>query len=402
MKRIILALAISVLIMACGGVKRTQESLNTGDYTSAINRSIQRLAENKTKKSNQEFVLLLEEAYQKHTERELRHIAFLEKDGNEANYETIFKTYNNLRNIQERIKPLLPLPLIEENRVAEFEFNDYDNEIIEYKNDLSEYLYDNAENLLNNATSKYDYRSAYEDFAYLDEINPGFEDTKLKMEEAYEKGIHYVKVEMLNNSDQIIPARLSEHLLNFNTFGLNDKWVNFHTNHLATISYDYNMRISLEQIFISPERLSEKQFIKERQVKDGFNYAVDGRGNILKDSLGNKIKVDKFKTVQCTFEQFTQSKFAQVTGLVTFIDMASNQQIDNYPLSSEFIFEHSYAVSNGDSRALDNDLLPLLELRGVPFPTNEQMIFDAGEDLKERIKEILLRQRFNRMVVGAR
>lgn len=395
-------MAISVILIACGGAKRTQESLNAGDYTNAINRSIQRLTENKVKKSNQQFVLLLEEAFQKNTERELRHIAFLEKDGNEANYETIFRAYNNLRNIQERIKPLLPLTLIEENRVAEFEFNAYENDIIEYKNDLSEYLYDNAENLLNNATSKHDYRRAYEDFAYLEEIRPGFENTKLKMEEAYEKGIHYVKVEMLNNSDQIIPARLSEYLLNFNTFGLNDKWVTFHTNHLSTISYDYNMRISLEQILISPERLSEKQVIKERQVNDGFKYALDSRGNVLKDSLGNKIKVDKFKTVQCTFQQFTQSKFAQVGGLVTFIDMASNQQIDSYPLSSEFIFEHNYAVSNGDNRALENDLLPLLELRGVPFPTNEQMIFDAGEDLKERIKEILLRQRFNQMVVGTR
>lgn len=395
MKKVLLFLTLSGLLIACGGVKKTQEALNAGDYSNAINTSIQRLTENKTKKGNQQYILLLEEAFKKNTDRELNHIVFMEKDGNEATYEGIYKAYVNLRNIQERIKPLLPLRLIEEGREAEFEFQDYENDIIDYKDDLSEYLYDNAEYLLANASSKLDYQKAYEDFLYLNEINPGFEDTKEKMEEAYEKGIYFVKVEMLNNSNQIIPANLSDHLLNFNTMGLNDQWLNFHTNPMTHIKYDYGMRISLENIFISPEQLNQKQIIKEKQVKDGYKYATDSNGNVVKDSLGNKIKIDKFKMVRCRFEQFTQSKVAQVGGLVTFKDMATDQQINSYPLSSEFVFEHSYGRSNGDKRALDDDLLPLLNMGALPFPTNEQMVYDAGEDLKARIKDILIKHRFN-------
>lgn len=396
MKKTLLYIGMTALFVACGGVKRTQEALNSGDYANAINTSIQRLAENKTKKGNQKYILLLEEGYRKNTERTLQNIAFMEKDGNESHYEAIFKSYSNLRSIQERIKPLLPLRLTEENREAVFAFNDYDNEIIDYKEDLSEFLYDNAEHLLATAVNKMDYRKAYDDFVYLEEINPGFEDTREKIEEAHQKGIDYVSVAVVNNSQQIIPARLSEDLLNFNTYGLNELWVQYHTNRLNEVTYDYDMQISLDNISVSPEQVSERLISKERQIKDGFRYAVDDNGAVVKDSLGNKIKIDKFKTVRCDFEQFIQTKSAQVAGQVRFVDLRTKQEIHNYPLASEFVFEHSYALMQGDKRALEADLLPLLQLRAVPFPTNEQMVYDAGEDLKARIKDIVVRQRFNR------
>ena len=395
MKKILLFIGISTLFIGCGGVKKTQEALNSGDYINAINTSIQRLTENKTKKGNQQYILLLEEAYKKNTEREVQRIAFMEKGGNESDYEGIFKAYSSLRSIQERIKPLLPLRLNEENRAAEFEFNNYENDIIDYREDLSEYLYDNAEHLLTNAVNKSDYRKSYDDFAYLEEINPGFEDTREKMEQALEKGIDYVSVAVVNNSQQIIPARLSEHLLNFNTYGLDKQWIKYHTNPMINIQYDYDMQISLETISVSPEQVRETQIIKEKQVKDGFKYAEDKDGKVVKDSLGNKIKIDKFKTVKCSFEQFIQTKSAQVRGQVLFVDLKTKQQINDYPISSEFVFEHSYANANGDQRALDDDVLPLLKLDVVTFPTNEEMVYDAGEDLKARIKGILSRQRFN-------
>jgi len=395
MKKKLLFVPVLVLLMACGGVKKTQKALNAGDYSNAIHNALQNLAENKTKKSHQPYILMLEDAFTKNTERELKHIAFLEKNGNESNYEDIYKSYVNLRDIQERIKPLLPLHILEENRDAQFSFGDYENDIIDYKEDLSEYLFDNAEGLLANAVSKQDYRKAYNDFIYLEEINPGFEDTRQKIEEAHEKGIDYVEVQVVNNSEQIIPVRLSEELLNFNTFGLDDLWTKYHSNSLPSITYDYGMRVSFDQIDISPEQLSEKEIIKEKQIKDGFKYATDTNGNVVKDSLGNKIKIDKFKTVQCRFNRFTQFKSARVAGNVIYLDYKSGQQLNSYPLASEFIFEHIYARSDGDKRALDDDLRPFLDEAALPFPSNEQMVYDAGEDLKARIKSIVVRHRFN-------
>jgi hypothetical protein len=395
MRKAILLITISVVLASCGGVKKTQKAINTGDYYHAINSSLDNLARNKDKKGNQPYVILLEQAFKKNTERELERIAFLEDDENPGHYETIYSTYSNLRTIQERIKPLLPLRIHEENRDARFSFNNYQNDILDSKDDLSEYLYDNASDLLENATYKEDYRKAYDDFVYLEEINPGYDDVKLKMEEAHRKGLDFVKVRMINDTDNIVPARLEEELLNFNTYGLNDLWTRYHTNVMGNIKYDYEMQVAFREINISPERVRENQIVKERQIKDGYKYLYDNNGNVVKDSLGNKIKVDKFRTVKCNFYQFTQHKAVQVTGNVSYHDLQTKQQLNTYPLSSEFVFEHIYANYDGDKRALENDQVSLLNLAAVPFPNNEQMVYDAGEDLKARLKNIILRHKFN-------
>ncbi|WP_430425568.1 hypothetical protein [Maribacter litoralis] len=383
------------LLLSCSGVKKTQEALNSGNYEAAINKAVMNIAENKTKKSNQQYIVLLEEGFKKNTERELQHIKFLEKDGNAANYEEIFNTYNRLKSIQERIRPLLPLQIQDEGRRAQFNFKNYDDEIIASKNNLSEFLYNKATTLLSNANYKSDYRNAYSDLNYLNEINPNYKDVVAKIDEAYLKGLDYVIVNMTNNTDQIIPKRLEDELLNLNTYGLNTNWTEYHTNRIQNQLYDYQMEVSFQDISISPEQIREKQISKEKQIKDGYTFVEDSNGNVVSDSLGNSIKVDKFKTVRCDFYQFTQFKSAKVTGVVSFIDLKKQQKINQYPLSSQFVFEHIYANYDGDKRALDNDLVSLLQLARVPFPSNEQIVYDAGEDLKNNLKIILNNQRFN-------
>ncbi len=396
MKRPILSLVVLLLIASCGGVKKTQEALNTGNYLQAINTSVRELAENKTKKNKQSYVLVLEEAYSKFLDRELSDIRFLRKDGNPAHLEDIYRKYTEIREVQNRIRPLLPLPVYEQNREARFEFPNYDRELIAAKEELSVYLYENASATLERATQKWEFRKAYEDFQYLSEINPGYADTKAQMDYAYQNGLDYVRVKMINDTQQIIPERLEADLLNFNTYGLNDLWTAYHTNPMQEIDYDYEMQLSFRDIDISPEQVSERQLIQERQVKDGTQFLLDEDGNVVRDSLGNRIEVDRFRTVRCNFYEFTQQKIAQVVGNVNFVDLRTRQPVNSYPLTSEFVFRHVYANFDGDRRAIDNDLVALLDLAAVPFPTDEEMVYHAGEDLKSRLKSILSRQQFNR------
>ncbi|MCM4172961.1 hypothetical protein DHD32_15840 [Arenibacter sp. TNZ] len=395
MKQSLLTSLMLFILISCGGVKKTQEALNTGNYGNAINTALKNIAENKTKKSNQPYIQLLEEAFKKNTERELQEIAFLKKDNNPANHEVIFNRYQNLKSIQERIKPLMPLNLQDDNRDARFAFKNYDEEILKSKRQLSDYLYNNATALLNTGNYKEDFRKAFDQFTYLNELSPNYKDTGLKLEEAHNKGMDYVQVVMINDSEQIVPNRLEQELLNFNTYGLNDLWTVYHTNALENIKYDYELQVAFRDINISPEQVTEKQISKEKQIKDGYKYATNPQGEVLKDSLGNKIKVDKFKTVKCNFYQFTQQKSVEVVGNVSFLDLQNQQQINSYPLASQFIFNHVYAKHNGDTNALEEDLVPLLQLTAVPFPSNEQMVYDAGEDLKAKLKGIVTRHRFN-------
>jgi len=84
----------------------------------------------------------------------------------------------------------------------------------------------------------------------------------------------------------------------------------------------------------------------------------------------------------------------QVKGQVYYKDLVTKQLMDTFPLESEFVFEHGYATYNGDRNALDDIYLGLIGKRAVPFPSNEQMIFDSGEDLKSKLKGIITNQYF--------
>jgi hypothetical protein len=393
MKKQLLVTISFLFLISCSSIKNTQEAINNGNYDSAINIAIDNLKKNKTKKGNQPYVLMLQEAYVKATAKDLDRISFLKKDQNPENIETIYGIYTNLKNRQEAIKPLLPLPILKSGNNAEFQFRNYDDEIIANKNQLSDYLYLKAKKLFD-ANNKFDYRTAFEDLEYIEKINPNFKDVRNLINITHERGLDFVIVSMKNETQKVIPKRLEEDLLNFDTYGLNDLWTVYHGAKDPKINYDFGLELNLRNILVSPEQVREKQIIKEKEVKDGFKYLLDKDGNQVLDSEGNKIKVDKMVKVRCELYQFTQFKSVKVTGQVKYIDLNRKQTIETYPIESEFLFQHIYANYKGDKRALEDSFLDQIALKVVPFPTNEQMIYDSGQDLKERLKSIITRNSF--------
>lgn len=394
MKKITLLLTFFVLITSCG-VRQTRESLTSGDYDSAIQNAVEGLRNRKDAKGKQDYVYLLEEAFAKAKERDLRNIATWFKDANPNNLEKIFNTYQQLNNRQELIRPLLPLKLLKEGRNAIFPFDDYTDQIVSSKNALSKHLYDNSKALLL-SKDKMSIRRAYDDLVYLDQLSPDYKDVAKLMDEAKFKGTDYVSVFTKNETNMVIPVRLQNDLLDFSTFGLNDKWTVYHSNRLKDINYDYGLIVNFREINISPEQVKEKEFIKEKQIKDGTKPLVNAQGQQVKDSLGNVIMVDNFKTIRINIYEFRQFKSTQVTAKVDYIDFKTNQLIDTFPLASEFVFEHIYSTYNGDRRACDDSYLPYFDRRAVAFPSNEQMVYDSGEDLKAKLKDIIVRNKFRR------
>ena len=393
MKKIILLTATLFLMISCSSIKNTQQAINNGNYEKAIDIALDNLQKNKTKKGNQPYVLMLQDAFAKANARDLSKITYLKNDQNPENLENIFVLYETLKNRQEIIKPLLPLPILSENKNAQFQFSNYDDKIINAKNELSDYLYTKAKQLFNN-NNKFDYRNAYDDLEYIDKINSNYKDVRNLMNIAREKGVDFVFVSMKNETQKVIPKRLEEDLLNFDTYGLNDLWTIYHSKKDKKIDYDFGLELNLRNIEVSPEQVREKQIIKEKQIVDGFKYLLDDKGNQVKDSLGNKIKVDKLVNIRCEFYQFTQFKTAKVSGQVKYVDLYTKQTVQVFPIESEFVFEHVYARFDGDKRALEESLLDLLVLKAIAFPTNEQMIYDTGNDLKQRLKYIITKNKF--------
>ena len=292
----------------------------------------------------------------------------------------------DLNKRQEAIKPILPLRV--NGKDIPFNFNNYSNAIVESRENLSDYLYEKGIDLLE-SDDKNLIRDAHKTLSYLERISPNYEDTHELLEEAHQRGTDYILVSINNATQQIIPTRLEDDLLDFDTYGLNKFWSVYHANKAENLKYDYAMQLNLKRINISPERVKEREFLRERDVKDGWKYKLDTDGNVAKDSLGNDIKVDKIIKVKCRVLESIQTKSSQVIADVVYLDLTNNQPLDTFTIDSEFIFEHFYGRHRGDKRALNKDDRDLLNNRRVPFPSNEQMVYDTGEDLKYQLKDII-------------
>ena len=393
MKKI--TLLFLVLVIASCGVKQTQSMLSNGDYDGAIYSAIDALRSNKNAKGKQDYVYLLEEAFAKAKQRDLETLNLLAKEKNPSNYEKIYNLYTQLNSRQERIKPLLPLQLLKENRNAIFPMDDYSDDLVNSKTNLSGFLYTNAKKLMT-SKNKMDFRQAFDDLAYLEKLNPNYKDVRALMDDAQYKGTDFVHVYTKNETNMIIPVKLQDDLLDFSTYGINDKWTVYHSNKQKNVTYDFGMMVNFRQIAISPEQIKEKQFVKEKQIKDGVKNLVDANGNIVKDSLGKPIKVDNMKTITVNIYEFTQFKSCKVTAKVDYINLKTNQLLDAYPVTSEYIFSYIYANYNGDKRAVEDTYYQYFDRRAVPFPSNEQMVYDTGEDLKLKLKNIITNNKFRR------
>jgi hypothetical protein len=389
----ILLLFISFTILSCG-VKTTRNYMTSGDYDSAISKAINGLKNNKDKKGNQDYVYMLEEAFAKAKERDLNAVGLLKREGNPANYEKIYNTYLLLHNRQESIKPLLPLKLLVEGRNAIFPMDDYTTALVESKNNLSNYIYNNSKALLI-TTNKQAIRRAFDDLNYLSQINPNYKDTNNLIQQALLKGRDYVKVNLNNETKIMIPNDLQASLLDFTTYGLNKQWTEFHNNSVKGIKYDYTVNLNFKNILISPEQVNQKQFVKEKQIQDGEQTMLDSNGIVIKDSNGNPVKTPIMKTVTISIYEFAQFKSCQVTAQVDYVDNMTKQLINSYPLTSQWNFENAYATYKGDKRAVEEAYFPYFTRGALPFPSNEQMVYNIGEDLKARLKDILVKNNFN-------
>ncbi len=392
MKRFLLYTVLVSVLVSCSAKKQIESAISHGNYDQAISEALRKLENNKDKKRKQAYVVMLKDAYEKVLEEDLAQIAHLKQDGNPELYKTIYESYADLEARQNAIKRVMPLKV--NGKTITFKFRDYSTDLVDYRYKTSDFLMDKGLDLLD-TEDKFNAREAYRLFDYVNNINPNFENVSTLMQEAHVVGMDYVHVSVKNETHQIIPQRLEAELLDFNTYGLNQFWTTYHANVDNSIDYDFAMELQLKRINVSPERVNERQQLRERQIVDGWEYLLDNNGNVAKDSLGNDIKVDRIVNVRARFFEVLQTKSSQVIAEVVYTDLKQNQVMDNFTIDSGFTFENVFGHFRGDRRALNRNDRALLRQDQIRFPSDEQMVYDSGEDLKLKLKDIIKSYRLN-------
>lgn len=371
-----------IFLSACSSPYKT---LDQGDFDQALEQTLRRLEGRRNIKRDQ--VLLVEEAFNKATERDMAMAGRLKREGRPENWPRIFENYQRIQDRQDRLTPFLPL-VSKDGYKANFKFVKVEELKFEAKEEAAEYFYTSAGELLQRARSG-DRFAAREAYDLLSEIDVYYQDYKNMIDmkqEALELGTTYVIVEVENRAPVAMPALLEQELLALDEGDLNARWKQFHTRRSPGMEYDYQALVQLVDLAVSPANTTQREYQLRTTVEDGFEYVLDERGNVKKDSSGNDIKVPREVEVVATVFESYQTKAATITGQLQLTDLRTGTLVDRNEITAESIFENYASTFQGDERALDEEAKRRIGNRPLPFPTDEALLVEAGRQLKNRIE----------------
>jgi len=372
-----LALFALVSMVISTGCFTAQKALDKGDFDTAIYKAEKKL---KGKNTKDKHILVLEEAYAEAFDRDLQQIEYLQKADMIANWKKVLAIYKKLDSRQSTIEKHLPLYVSSEYREAEFNRQDFKSEIANLKNNAAEYLYRTANNLLD-SRDKADAREAYTIFSELQKLKPNYKSTNQLRNQALAFGKNYVLVEVESRYGVAIPSEIIRELNSFQTANLNSTWLEYHTSAVKNTNYDYRIEVNMNQMIVTPGLINENVYVDKRKVEDGWDYVLDTNGNVKKDSLGNDIKVKKYKEIRAQILETAMNKSATV-GARLNIYSASNQLLKKVPVEGNAAFNYNFATANGDLRALSSTSKKKLNNKPAPFPHDLELLMQAGQTLK--------------------
>lgn len=381
----ILSLLISALLVltACNSSKK---NLERGNYDEIISKSVKKLIKNPDSSKD---AVLLDKAYKLANDRDLDAIKFLKLEGQPDNWDKILKHYAALKARQNSLKPVLPFKL--NGQLTNYKQIDYDAEIVNAKRKAAAYFYANGKRLLESGDKQF-IRGAYAEFIKAKSYMPSqYPDLENLIAQARYMGISRVVVEIQNESQYNFPKEFMKQILSGSAANLNSQWVQYYFSDTdEQIDFDYAAVVKFLNVQVSPDEIKNEDHVFKKKVEDGFEYVLDARGNVKKDTAGNDIKKLKYKEIQCALVKTIQHKEAILNGEVEFYDLHPHEQlIAKKPFGATSVFHHVSARAIGDEAALDADARQMIKMKKVPFPMDEELIFGNATQVQEAVWRLL-------------
>ena len=377
-KHILLIFAVTVILSGCGSSKK---QLEKGNYDAAIVTAVKDLRKDA---NNEKQIAILERSYTVVNEQDNERIKFLKMEGRPQNWDEIYQIYKRMNDRQSLVRTVLPLN--SGGRTISFPYVDYMTEMIAAKKKSADYYYAHGNELMKTGL-KDSYRQAYYEYVRAKDYVGDYEGIDLKIEESKYLGVSRVFVSLQNTTPIKFPKDFEEDLLSVNIQALNSEWVEFHTINLdQNTKYDYFINVNVRNIGVSPDQSAVRDSVVKKNVEDGFTYQLDSKGNVMKDTAGNDIRITKYKTLQCALISTLQTKSCTIEGDIEIIQMNPNKVLKKDPLGANTTFENVSARAVGDIGALNAAQLQRTKAQIVPFPSDIEMVLRCSDALKNAIR----------------
>ena len=386
MKKLIVGLLVlSVIFSGCASSKK---QFGRGNYDAAIEKAVRELRRNR---NDEKQIRILLDSYRIANNQNQDRIRYLKLEGRADRWDEIFQLYQRLDSRQSLVETVMPLRL--NGQPVDFQYIDYVPEMVEAKVKAADYYFAHGNRLMQGGL-KENYRQAYREFIKAKQYRGDYPNIDNRIREAKYLGISRVFVSVQNNSHIRFPEEFQRDLLAIDLPRLGSEWVEYHAYMPNdNIEYDYFINVNVNNVAVSPNNVSQKDSKYQKEVEDGFVYQLDRRGNVMKDSLGNDIKIKKYKTMHCAVVETTQRKSCIINGNIEIIQANQGRMLKREPISAQSNFEDISARAIGDIEALPSEVAARTRKPPAPFPTDIDMILMSSEGLKRAIREAIQNNR---------
>ena len=385
MRKLVYVVIVALLMAGCGSSKK---QLQKGNYDSAIQKSVKKLMRNP---NNEDDIETLTRSFKLANSQDLERIQYLKMEGKAESWEEIAQSYQRLKWRQNMIRPVMPLEL--NGQDVKLNYGNYNSEIIEAKHHAAEFFFAHGQKLMEN-NDKESFRQAWYEFAKVKEYWGDFDNIDNLLRESRYMGMSRALVSIENMTPFRLSAEFQDDLLAINPQELSSEWVEYYTRSLdEDVQYDYQVKIILRQMGVSPDQIKETDRLEKKTIEDGFHYAIDQNGNVMKDTTGNDIKIIKYKDLSCTVIETGMNKSSHIEGSVEIYQLNPLKLLRKDPIGADSYFEHFSARAIGDLDALSAESLKLVETEPVAFPSDNEMIMLCSESMKMAIQGITIRNK---------
>ena len=376
---------LTIVLSGCGSSKK---QLEKGNYDAAINKSVKQLRKDR---NNTKEIDNLQIAFKNANDLDNERVRFLKMEGKPNNWDEIYLVYKRLYDRQTLVHTVTPLN--SNGRSIDFPNVDYMPEMISAKRKAADFYYAHGIELLK-SNMKESYRQAYDEFIRAKDYVGDYEGIDNKIMEAKFKGMSRVFVSIQNKSIIKFPKEFEDGLLALDLPNLNTEWVEYHTQNLdQNIQYDYFVNVNINNVAVSPDQTFQRDSVIKRNIEDGYSYVLDKNGNVTKDTLGNDVRIKKYKTVQCALIETVQKKACRIDGDIEVIQINPNNILKKDPIDAQSTFDNISSRAVGDLQALNPQQLEKTRTSILPFPSDIEMVLRCSESIKIAIRSAMQNNR---------
>lgn len=382
-------LLITTFLITLASCKSVQKMVDKGDYDSAIAFAAKKLQGKENKKTK--YVQGLEKAFAKITANDMETYHSLEAEGRPENWDKMYNLLSRIASRQDVISPLIPL-VSNQGYHASFQFVKVAPLMANAKAEASKYHYARGQELLESARAgdKQAARDAYHEFNFINRYFADYEDSHLLSDEAMFLGTNRILVRFEDISFGFNATRFYNEL-SISPGELNTRWTEYYIDVPADIPMDFEARLTLLNADVSRDNQDNKYFRDRKSIQDGFDYELDSKGNVKKDTLGNDIKTPRFIDVEARIVEVYRHKEALVEVGVEVIDLHREVMIESDRITHRVLFEDYSCDITGDRRALSDNARNKYRDYPLAFPSDTDMLITAANELRRDLRDKIKR-----------